>query len=76
MQHGSVHMSSSGAKYSIKATDMTEEMQKDAIDTAIEVRRYCEFVMTREHTLTLIYNVECIEVGYRAGHCCKFEKGL
>lgn len=29
-------MSSSGAKYSIKATDMTEEMQKDAIDTAIE----------------------------------------
>jgi hypothetical protein len=41
-------VSSSGAKYSIKATDMTEEMQKDAIDTAIEVRRYCEYVILRE----------------------------
>jgi len=45
MQHGSAQMSSSGAKYSIKATDMTDEMQKDAIDTAIEVRGYYTCVM-------------------------------
>lgn len=37
MQHGSNQVSSSGAKYNVKATDMTDEMQKDAIDTAIEV---------------------------------------
>mmetsp|Transcript_8532 Transcript_8532/g.17074 ORF Transcript_8532/g.17074 Transcript_8532/m.17074 type:complete len:119 (-) Transcript_8532:1925-2281(-) len=38
MQQPASNSHSSGAKYAVKASDMSDEMQKDAIDMAIEVR--------------------------------------
>jgi hypothetical protein len=77
MQQPASNSHSSGAKYAVKASDMSDEMQKDAIDMAIEVRL---LVSMRSRSSAgpnwwLVY-AEYKQVGHRAGYCRESEEGL